>query len=241
MRSRQRPVGCNGFTLVELLVVLGIIAVLIGMLMPAVLSARHSAAQSQCASNLRQWANAFNIYAVENHGFLPRRGQGVGATTIVNRPADWFNALPPVLKMRQYIDMVTAGAIPKAGDSSMWICPSASTFPGTYYWSYGMNMGLSIWEITPQNNGLPDKISSVGNESIMVLLTDAPGNYCSIFPSKFPGGYNPAARHNKSVNVSFLDGHVSALPGSYIGVGTGMIEHPDIRWHPPGNTWNSAQ
>jgi prepilin-type processing-associated H-X9-DG protein len=57
----------------------------------------------------------------------------------------------------------------------------------------------------------------------------------------YPGGYNPVPRHKKSVNICFLDGHVSALPGSYIGVGTGMIEHPDIRWHPPGNTWNSAQ
>jgi prepilin-type N-terminal cleavage/methylation domain-containing protein/prepilin-type processing-associated H-X9-DG protein len=240
MQSRQRPVGCSGFTLVELMVVLGIIAVLIGLLLPAVISARSSAVQAQCASNLRQWANAFNIYAVENNGFLPRRGQGVGATTIVNRPADWFNALPPVLKMRQYIDMVTADALPKAGDSSLWICPSASTFPGTYYWSYGMNMGLSVWE-TNQNDGNPDKVSGVGDPAIMVVLTDAPGNYCSVFPSMYAGGYNPVPRHKKSVNICFLDGHVSALPGSYIGVGTGMIDHPDIRWHPPGNTWNSAQ
>jgi prepilin-type processing-associated H-X9-DG protein len=103
-----------------------------------------------------------------------------------------------------------------------------------------MNMGLSVWE-TNQNDGNPDKVSGVGDPAIMVVLTDAPGNYCSVFPSMYPGGYNPVPRHKKSVNICFLDGHVSALPGSYIGVGTGMIEHPDIRWHPPGNTWNSAQ
>jgi prepilin-type processing-associated H-X9-DG protein/prepilin-type N-terminal cleavage/methylation domain-containing protein len=241
MQGRQRAFGCSGFTLVELMVVLGIIALLIGFLMPALISARRSAARAQCASNLRQWANAFNIYAVENNGFLPRRGQGVGPTGLINRPADWFNALPPVMKMKSYMDMIAANAIPQPGDSSLWICPSAGTFPGAYYWSYGMNMGLSIWENTPQNNGNPDKVSGVGDPAVMVLMTDAPGNYCSVFPSMYPNGYNPVPRHNKSVNVSFLDGHVSTLLGSYIGVGTGMILHPDIRWHPPGNTWNSAQ
>jgi prepilin-type N-terminal cleavage/methylation domain-containing protein/prepilin-type processing-associated H-X9-DG protein len=237
--------GRFGFTLVELLVVVGIVGVLISILVTSLVRARQSANQLKCASNLRQWGMAMQMYANENNSFLPRRGQGVGATSIVTRPTDWFNALPLYLGMKPYMDLVTANQIqrpdnsPSVAGAPLWICPSASDMPGSYYWSYGMNMGLSVWE-ADVNQGNPDKISGVGPTNVMVFLTDAPGNYCSVFPSVLPGGYNPVPRHNNCVNICFLDGHVEAVPGSYIGCGTGLIQRADVQWHPPGNSWNSA-
>jgi len=229
----------RGFTMVEILTVIGILCIFIGLLLPALSKARQSAKGVDCASNLRQWAMAVQMYANENDGFLPRRGQGVGATYIVNRPTDWFNALPPLMKAPQYIDLVNDNAILRPGNWSVWICPQANDFPGQYYWSYGMNMALSVWEAN-EFNGQPNKITGVGNTATMVFLTDAPGNYCSVYPSKLPGGYNPVSRHNGCVNICFLDGHVAAIPGSYIGCGTGLIERADIQWLPPGSMWNSA-
>ena len=85
----------RGFTLVELLVVIGIIAVLISILLPAMSRARQQAVSTQCLSNLRQIGQAAIMYANENHGYLP---PGDGGDKLV-RFIDWFNFSPIALNM----------------------------------------------------------------------------------------------------------------------------------------------
>src|SRR2546430_1081944 len=61
----------RAFTLVELLVVMGIIAVLIALLLPALYRAREQAKTTRCLSNLRQLGQAAFAFAAENRGSLP--------------------------------------------------------------------------------------------------------------------------------------------------------------------------
>ena len=68
--SLRRPVH-GGFTLVELLVVIGIIALLISILMPALSRARDHANRVACLSNIRQIGLAFRMYAGENRDWCP--------------------------------------------------------------------------------------------------------------------------------------------------------------------------
>ena len=61
----------RAFTLVELLVVIGIIAILVAVLLPALKMAREQALSAQCLSNLRQCGQLLYLYANQNKGFFP--------------------------------------------------------------------------------------------------------------------------------------------------------------------------
>ena len=140
---RHRRDG-RGFTLVELLVVIGIIALLIAMLLPALNKARQSAMEVQCESNLRQWAVGFMSYADANRGSIPMDGPdgfaeaiapGVDSSTgtptyALDSNNYWYNAIPPYVAQKSYVTQLYEDAagiqvLAHAGNNSIFVCPAA--------------------------------------------------------------------------------------------------------------------
>jgi prepilin-type N-terminal cleavage/methylation domain-containing protein/prepilin-type processing-associated H-X9-DG protein len=112
------PCFSGGFTLVELLVVVGIIAILITVLLPALNSAREAARRTQCAANLHNVAAALNIYANENRRKLPQHA-GPGN--------NWLWDIP----------IATRDAIIKAGaQRDHFYCPSGDYQNNDTLWNY---------------------------------------------------------------------------------------------------------
>jgi prepilin-type N-terminal cleavage/methylation domain-containing protein len=85
LRRAESRRGTRGFTLVELLVVIGIIALLISILLPALNRARESANRIKCLSNIRQLGVGFAMYANQNKGKLPPHC----ASRSTVQPMDW--------------------------------------------------------------------------------------------------------------------------------------------------------
>ncbi|MEN6408051.1 MAG: DUF1559 domain-containing protein [Thermoguttaceae bacterium] len=163
---RRRP--SFGFTLVELLVVITIISMLIGLLLPAVQSAREAGRRATCMNNQRQLALAMaSLEGRSGHfpGYINLIGSGTttGATTQTN-PVSWIVALFPYLERNDLYDVWAngvSGVYPAGGSTTattnepyesaykylkLLVCPSdpaSATQSGTPLLSYVCNRGIN--------------------------------------------------------------------------------------------------
>jgi prepilin-type processing-associated H-X9-DG protein/prepilin-type N-terminal cleavage/methylation domain-containing protein len=173
-----------GFTLVELLVCIGIIALLIGLLLPALNKSRSQANSTACLANLRSLGQAHFLYAHNSRGFLPNH----------NPALDWISYSGSNSAMRAFYQMSVKG-----GAGVFW-CPADlnptpkdivtadHTLPNSGRVSYEF---FSLW-FAPEHGPMLSKFKGRAP-----LVWDVDGGAVS----------GSARNHKGGGNVLFADGH----------------------------------
>lgn len=173
---RFPPAGARAFTIIELLVVISIIAVLIGVLIPALSHARDSAKTALSTSNARQIALGMYLYASENKGYFPGTAH-IGVTWMEQIGLPPFQTIADfggnVADYNAYLERVKSCtkfvADPKAFLSPKDESPFVQSTAGSRRWtSYGLN-GYFTYDHPPYYGV---KIDSVNVPSRTVMVAE---------------------------------------------------------------------
>jgi prepilin-type processing-associated H-X9-DG protein/prepilin-type N-terminal cleavage/methylation domain-containing protein len=203
--------SCRGFTLVELLVVVGMIAVLIGVLLPALARAREQSKAVSCASQLRQLYLAQMFYADDNGGRItPVLFEGINRT--------WHPLLAPYVTKVQDEQNFERTA-------QLFLCPSVD--PGLFKptaSAYGMNSHVMLdnWRSRRDRKTNASEIILMGDKPMSTddYLTSEDGHFLlrqesenkfwmRVWGHRSAGSYRHGGK--QLANMVMLDGHVAAL------------------------------
>ncbi len=231
----------RAFTLVELLVVIGIIALLIAILLPALNKAREASKAANCLSNLRQINTAFILFAHENKGFLPQigsAGTGTEAYTINGTNytvlVRWFGGLygtpqkfhAPASMLAKYWGTASVGGCPTFEVDDV-LRPQYGPVDYAYNAIFARHRDWAAGGTL--RSGLGVKLSRIRRASEKAVVWDA-ARLNGTLPDRTPWGYpttgnpNPTpnvtdpnfhGRHNRRGNVGWADGSVTAIEPAF--------------------------
>lgn len=185
----------NGFTLVELLVVIALIAILAALLSPALKNSRDLARSMQCMNNLRQLGQAFNTYANDYNGMLVPYGWPPDIQMWYYNPA-----LVQCIKTYQAGDQIGRTILrDPAGDKQ---------YPGLC--TYGVNYWAVFAEVSNPESWRRGS-RRIDNLTPVIYLAGCSSGTMLIAQNWQSGSTPPDFRHRDSANFLFGDGHVATV------------------------------
>ncbi len=195
----------HAFTLFELLVVISIIALLIGILLPALGTARHAARTAQCASQMHQIALGYAIYGNDNRGIgVPGRMPNVApqlynvGNGVVWRPR-WFVTMGASAGFHAFIapnDTNGANDNTRHVEHKVFICPTVPDRTNNRNFAYGYNfqfLGNSRGKSSGGYINFPVRVDSLVSQT--VLSADSLGT-AAHYATNARTPYNPAGGGN---------------------------------------------
>ena len=217
--------GIAGFTLVELLVVIGIIALLIAILLPALNGARRNARDVQCASNIRQLSTALVNYAQEWKGKFPPNVNAGGLDGVNPAVAqEWYDVDRLGKYLPNAITYLSSGVKETVG-GTVFICPEDA--------SAGRSYSMNIWASSAADksvrlspNGTLWGQMGVREASNMILVTE---KYSGFSTDGFYAAPSTVGFQGAQPGVRF--GGKGGLPPFAIGRFAGVVTEIDYSRH----------
>lgn len=218
---RKRSVSeSDAYTIIEVLVTLGVLSVLAAIVFPVLLSARQKAWETACANNLRQLGAAMEMYLQDHDEVFPPSYVVTGPGTFIS----WREVTRPYVRNLQIVQ-----------------CPAwehrgakAEALPPELRATYAMNVWLSPPDFSAVSGaaGEPLGLAAVRDCTGTILLCDA--GYSNLplaldFDHYLVLGMQeqvlPTERHHQGANFLFVDGHVKKLTEP-------MTRSPEYLWDP---------
>jgi prepilin-type N-terminal cleavage/methylation domain-containing protein len=226
----------GAFTLVELLIVIGIIAVLIGVLMPVLAKARAAANRTVCLSNIRQLGIGILMYCNENDGWFPTCAWAENGISHKQFPDDWIH-----WQANRNLDDSAIAKFVGRGEKlkSILRCPAdsfdgrktritASPGQGPYLYSYNMNHAIATnvkpypgqrtkitqWRAPCRKIMLTELLERANDSPIWAYSSPLAHRHgTGVFHKNIDGFPEMAfgAKAGRNVSAMFIDGHTESI------------------------------